>query len=297
MDIKITKGDVSKRLSELGIIAKDFIVSSIEIESDNDKMDGRDGYIDMGATFGERTIVVPFYFEGFDLLDVPLVRDELFRLVMDRKPFYIQEMRRKHRQGYKFVNPNEAATDEEDDHELFQKRYKVRLANSFEIEQTSVYGEGELVFVTVDTPFAESVGTTQDELTFTADVWQFGQGLYWSNDGEISYSHNTSTFRIYNAGDVEIDPRDLPLEIIFRGKSSNLQVTNNTTGDVWMYNGTTSDIENIFIRGVQSFKNSTSIFKDTNKSLITLAVGWNDFTITGTNGPFLIDFNHKFYYY
>lgn len=294
MDINITKGGTSKRLSDIGVIAKDFVVSSIEIEADNDKLEGRDGYIDNGATFGERTIVVPFYFKAHDLLDVPLLRDELFRLVLDKKPFYIQEMRRKHRQNYPFVKPNEPAPNIVDDHELFQKRYKVRLANVFEIDQMLEYGEGELVFVAVDSPFAESVGTTLDELTFTADVWGFGQGLTFE---EPKYEHNTATFRIYNAGDVTIDPREMPLEISFLGASTGLSITNSTTGDMWEYSGTTAVTDNIFLRGVQSFKNSTSIFKDTNKKLISIAPGWNDFTLTGTSGSFLISFEHRFYYY
>lgn len=294
MDINITKGGTSKRLSEIGVIAKDFVVSSIGIEADNDKLEGRDGYVDNGATFGERTVVVPFYFKAHDLLDVPLLRDELFRLVLDKKPFYIQEMRRKHRQNYPFVKPNEPAPNIDDDHELSQKRYKVRLANVFEIDQMLEYGEGELVFVTVDSPFAESVGTTLDPLTFTREVWQVGQGLTLE---EPKYSHNTTTFRIFNAGDVTIDPREMPLEIIYRGRSNGLEIKNNTTGDVWKYDGTTSDVENIFIKDVRSLKNGNSIFKDTNKKLITLAPGWNDFTLSGTLGVFLISFEHRFYYY
>lgn len=294
MDINITKGDTAKRLSDIGVIAKDFVVSSIEIEVDKDKLEGRDGYGDNGATFGERTIVVPFYYEAHDLLDVPLVRDEIFRLVLDKNPFYIQEMRRKRRQSYPFVKPSEPAPSLVDDHELFQKRYKVRLANVFEIEQMLNFGEGELVFVTVDTPFAESVGTTQNALTFPAAVWGIGLGLTLE---EPKYDHNTTSFRIYNAGDVPVDPREMPLEIIYRGKSNNLSITNQTTGDTWQYNGTTSDTENIFIRGVQSFKNSTSVFIHTNKKLITLAPGWNDITLSGTSGVFLISFNHRFYYF
>lgn len=295
MDFKITKGGLTKRLSDIGITAKDFIVSSIEVEADNDKMDGRDGYLDLGASYGERTIVVPFYFEATDLLDVALVRDELFRLVLDKKPFFIQEMRRKELKGYTFTKPSEAPADPVDDHDLFKKRYLVRLVNRFEIEQSLNTGEGELVFVTVGRPFAESVGTTLDPLTFPVEKWQVGQGLTLE---EPKYSHNTATFRIYNAGDVTVDPRDMPLEIIYRGKSSNLQIANNTTGDVWKYNGTTSDVQNISIKGVRSLiNNQQSIFKDTNKKLITLAPGWNDFTLTGTIGTFLISFEHKFYYY
>lgn len=295
MDCKITKGLKATKLSDIGVIAKDFIVSSIELEADDDKVEGRDGYFDNGASFGQRTIVVPFYFKAHDLLDVPLLRDELFRLVSDKKPFYVQEMRRKKAANYSFTKPNEAPVDSSEEHESFRKRYKVRLVNIVEIEQSLSYGEGELVFVSVGSPFAESEGTTLDPLTFTAEKWQVGQGLTLE---EPKYAHNTTAFRIFNAGDVAVDPRDMPLEIIYRGKSNGLEIKNNTTSDVWKYNGTSSDTENIFLSGIRSSKNNqSSIFKDTNKKLITLAPGWNDFTLSGTIGTFLISFEHRFYYY
>lgn len=294
MDINITKGDTSKRLSDIGVNAKDFVVSSIEIEVDKDKLEGRDGYRDNGATFGERTIVVPFYFEAHDLLDVPLLRDDLFRLVLDKRPFYIQEMRRAHRQSYPFVRPDEPAPAIVDNHELFQKRYKVRLANVFEIEQMLNFGEGELVFVTVDSPFAESVGTTQSELTFPAEAWQIGQGLMFD---ECKYIHSTKFFSIYNAGDITLDPIDYPMTIGYFGPSNNLEIYNETTGDVWKYTGSSTEGEMITLEGVRSLKNGDSIFPDTNMKLITLAPGWNDFALSGTTGEFLISFDHRFYYY
>src|SRR5690625_5736682 len=55
---------------------------------------GRHGYVDMGATYGSRTIRIPFYIDAHDLSDVALLRDKLFELVKDVEPFYIRELRR-----------------------------------------------------------------------------------------------------------------------------------------------------------------------------------------------------------
>jgi Phage tail protein len=154
-------------------------------------------------------------------------------------------------------------------------------------------GRFDVEFTTLS-PFAESIGTTLDPFTFDAELWQIGQGLT-AEDG-IVYTHSTSSFRIYNAGDVTIDPRVLPLKITFTGASTNLKITNTTTGDMWQYTGTTQAGDTITLDGVRSLKNGVSIFSATNRKLITIASGWNDFTITGASGSFTISFDFRFYY-
>ncbi|MCG6184237.1 phage tail family protein [Anoxybacillus sp. LAT_38] len=107
---------------------------------------------------------------------------------------------------------------------------------------------------------------------------------------------NQTSFSIYNAGDKTIDPRELPLTITFRGESANLTIINKTTGDTWQYTGTTVKSDFLVLDGIRSLKNGVSIFSDTNRKLITLVPGWNDFTITGASGYFEITFNFRFYY-
>jgi len=88
----------------------------------------------------------------------------------------------------------------------------------------------------------------------------------------------------------------LPLKITFTGASSNLTITNQTTGDMWQYTGTTQAGDTITLDGVRSLKNGASIFGQTNRKLITLKSGWNDFAITGATGAFEISFDFRFYY-
>ena len=56
---------------------------------------------------------------------------------------------------------------------------------------------------------------------------------------------------------------------------------NKTTGDVWQYMGTSNLNDEIVLEGIRSTKNGLSIFRDTNKRLITIAPGWNEFEIKG----------------
>ena len=110
------------------------------------------------------------------------------------------------------------------------------------------------------------------------------------------YTINSETeFSIYNAGDAEIDPRDMELVITFRGDSTNLNIENITTVEKWEYTGTTIVSDVLKLDGVRVTKNDLSVFRDTNYKSITLDKGWNAFIITGTTGSFELTFEFRFH--
>lgn len=156
-------------------------------------------------------------------------------------------------------------------HEPNQKRRWLVRSNGFEIEK-----------------YPPRVGTFEIEFSSPSP---FGESIK-----PVPYTFTTPTFRIFNAGDVDIDPRVFPLKITFTGASTNLTITNATTGDMWRYTGTTQTGDTITLDGVRSLKNGASIFGNTNRQLITIAPGWNDFSVVGTTGAFEISFNFHFYY-
>ncbi|SFA55672.1 Phage tail protein [Parageobacillus thermantarcticus] len=253
---------------DYGITLLTHSISSPSPRLVTEEIEGRDGYIEVDVTYGGRTIRAAFLMEAKDRQDFPLLRNEVFRIFATKELFYFHE-------------PNQ------------KRRWLVR-ANNFDIEKfPPIYGRFEVEF-TAPNPYAESIGTTLDPFTFDAELWQIGQGLIEADD--LKYVHNTPSFCIYNAGDIDIDPRVLPLKIEFTGASTNLTITNQTTGDSWQYTGTTVDGDTITLDGVRSLKNGSSIFGQTNRKLITLKSGWNDFTITGATGAFTISFDFRFYY-
>src|SRR5699024_413517 len=99
------------------------------------------------------------------------------------------------------------------------KRYKVRIANVIELDQSLTFGEGELEFETTELPFAESIGTSSDIdspelIPLIPELWQQG---FWNNtlsplkstsDTEIRYdkelflSPNTE-YTLVSNGDYE----------------------------------------------------------------------------------------------
>src|SRR5699024_11283961 len=150
---------------------------------------GSDGLIDRGIELGRREIVVPFFIDAEDLHGIATLRDKLFDLVIDKRPFYVRELRRNTYQtgSNKFIE---------------EKRYKVRISDAFDIEQEFTYGFGELVFETTDLPFAESVRTTLEGLKSYALLGSghnFNSGDYYVmiDDGKISLWNNVDDVDYY----------------------------------------------------------------------------------------------------
>ncbi len=257
-------------LAAIGITTRDFNPSSPSYEHSTEKIEGRNGVINTSTTHGARTINCSFYLKAHDLEDYALFRDEVFHIFRSEEPFYIIDSR----------NPG--------------KQWLVKGNNSFNVEQKRVYGFFEIEFVAFY-PFAESVGTTQDNFTTDSELWQFGQGLLVDEESQ-QYTFTTSSFRVYNAGNVAVNPKEVPLLIMFTGASSALKIKNVTTNEEWVYTGTTVNGDIIKLDGVKSLKNNTSIFKDTNYQLITIKQGWNEFEITGASGAFSISFAFRYYY-
>jgi hypothetical protein len=283
MDVEITKlSGESFRLSERDITVRDFVVGSPTINPVYSQIEGRHGRVDMGATFGSRSISVPFYYKAEDIHGVALLRDELMGLAVSAEPFYIREMRR-------------IIYGKGDNQYVSGKRYKVRLANPFEIDQQLEYGFGELRFETTDLPFAESIGTTadidRDGITYDSELWSYGMGLLYSDEAQ-KYTHNTRSFRIYNAGNIpRHHPFEQELKITIRNASQGYQLSNKTTGDIFKFNDQPNG--SIVIDGPVITDAGLIAFRKTNGHFITLAPGWNDFE---QNQDATVSFDFRFYY-
>lgn len=237
-------------LHELGIRTKDFIVAAPTYEHVTEKIEGMDGVIDLGSTLAPRNIRCLFKFGSKDWIDFARMRDDVFSLFDSKEAFYLIDRRQ----------PG--------------KRWKVKTADEYEIPQTGLYGDFEVTF-TAFSGRAESTGTTLQSSTFEH-----------LEDMPVEYTDyediHAVRFQVYNDGET-IDPRDINthLRITYKGESENLRLENKTTGDVWQYLGESLPEDKIVLDGIRSTKNDLSIFRDTNKRLITLVPGWNEFEITG----------------
>lgn len=269
MNVIISRLDgTTYNLKELGINTLYFRPESPSLRTDSETVG--DGEIDLGSYYNPRMIPASFFARALDNADYPLMRNEVFKLLQSKQSYYVTSS------------------------DMPGIRWKVKSEQTIDLERianTGVFGVNFKSF----SPYAESIGTTLDPLTFDAELWQMGQGL---TTEEPEYTHTTSSFSIYNAGDEEINPRipHTPVTIEFMGASTNLSIKNITTGDEWKYTGATYDLDTIKLDGIRSTKNNLSIFRDTNRKLITLDKGWNEFKVTGATGSFTISFDFRHYY-
>jgi len=271
MDVTIQRlNGASFIFSDYDIKTLDLVIDAPEPRTESETIEGADGYEDLGTTYEGRTLRGEFLLKAVDTADYPLLRNEVFRILDSREAFYLIDSR----------EPG--------------KRWLVKVAGKFSHEQIRTFGRFEVEFQSASA-YSESINTTLTPFELTDYPWQIGQGLIEADD--MVYKHSTTTFRIYNAGDVAINPRRYPLVIKYMGASTNLQIRNLTTLDTWSYTGTTSASETLEIRRTRSLKNGVvNVFSATNRKLITLAPGWNDFEIVGASGTFEISADFRFYY-
>lgn len=216
-----------------------------------------------------RQIQVEIFLEAYDFDDHYLLRDKLYEQLSQEEELYFHESR------------------------LPYKRWRVIIQG--DIIPTKGYRNSHytMTFLAIN-GYSESIASTLNKHEFSEDVWQFGMGLTFEPQ---QYIFDKPRFEVENLGNIKIDPRTMPLVIEFIGASNNLEIHNRTTGDIWKYNGTTTATQKITLNGINSYKSGTNILKDTNKQLITLDSGFNEFEIKGATGKMMITFDHKFYYY
>lgn len=243
-------------------------IPSNEISHETSTVEGL-GDIITNTTILNRTIPVDLMFLTNDIYDYYLLRDELNELFMRDEAFYIIFKREPY------------------------KRWKVKLAEQLATEPNRRAGAFTVYFRTVQR-YAESIATTSDLKEWDIDKWGWNNTIDWDED--LKYTFNSSSFSVGNLGSVPIDPREHELEIIVKGTFPNgITISNTTTGDTYQYNGALSSTDELKLTGIRTLKNSVSDFKNTNKKLLTLAVGNNQISVEGGTLT-SIAFNFRFLY-
>ena len=92
----------------------------------------------------------------------------------------------------------------------------------------------------------------------------------------------SNTFTVTNSGNLIVDPRVHNLRIELRGDVTKaLTITNQTTNESIVFNTTMSGNSVIAVDGIQYKKDGALITSKTNRKLISLAKGINNFTVEG----------------
>ena len=115
----------------------------------------------------------------------------------------------------------------------------------------------------------------------------------WS---EVIPVDGTTSFTVYNAGNVTVEPEsmDLTIQINNATSSGNLTLKNLTTGEEFKLNKNISG-RHISLNGMNILDGTVNAFRDSNRRLISLVPGDNQFEITGATFS-EVWFSFKYYY-
>lgn len=269
--LTITKQDESQtKVSEInGAELLEVSETSPQPTTQYQQLAGTDGSVDQGTTFGAKTITATFYLGAIDKYDWTLAVRDIWRLLFDYQAYYISWSRMPgirylvHCQPFEFTVINE-------------------IEATFQVQFIAFLGHGE------------SVGRTDtDPITMDSDLWQMiGQGF--PLDEDLIYTHMENSFRIFNAGDLPINPRQHELTIVIKGTGAPT-LTNETTGETFTYNDELAAGDELVLDGVFPMINGVHCGRSTNHGLISLATGWNAFTVSGLTNLEVI-FGTRFLY-
>lgn len=219
---------------------------------------GTDGSPFVGQTFAKRTFSEKFWlsFGGYE--DLVLAKHELYRLFGSRKLVRVR-------------------TDTSPGKVYFG------IPTPFDIAPISAGSNNANFSIPFDAPNGYRYSLYRsDALPSTADGWQFGMNL---PDQLPSYHFTSTSFRVYNASDIKIDPyyqrHDLKVTCKFNGNS--LKLTNTTNGSVWTYSKSNDGSHQIVLDGINAYLDGNLANVNTDYGTISLDPGWNSFTATGAS--------------
>ncbi|WP_232165098.1 phage tail domain-containing protein [Staphylococcus nepalensis] len=257
-----------------GVRPLDLLVSSIEKERKEQAIDGIPGVIDYGYNLKGREIKMNFMTEHYhDTYDHRLQRDEIYNL-FDSYP-------------YLYVSDNTVPS----------RVLKITIDGSFTPERYGYwYSTFEVDARISNLPYWRTKYTTQDIETngYSGLVEKFGtaDGI---NVDRTKYTFTETSFKVWNGGNVTVDPRNMMLYIKMFYVKGTGSITNKTTGEKlniindWKGNHLT-------IEGVKIIK-ATNVngLRDTNRKFISLVPGNNEIEIKGLEFT-KISFDFPYYY-
>lgn len=267
--------NMNKLQFPVGVKPLDFFVSSIEKERKEQSIDGVPGVVDYGFNYKQRETSLTFFLRHYHgEHDYFLLESELNAFLDSHEYFYISR------------------------NALPSRVMKVTIDGSFKPERIlgSMYAQLEVDARISSLPYWRTKYTTQDIEAngYSGLVEKFGtaDGI---NVDNTKYTFTETTFKVWNGGNVTVDPRNMMLNIKMFYVKGTGSITNKTTGEKlniindWKGNHLT-------IEGVKIIKaTNVNALRDTNRKFISLVPGNNEIEIKGLEFT-KISFDFPYYY-
>ncbi|MBF0793812.1 phage tail domain-containing protein [Mammaliicoccus lentus] len=258
--LKIIKQNSTVDAHELlpGFMFSELRMDSPEVVSNNLTISGKDGEMPGQLTFAPFNITLKCAFDGWDESDAYLAELKLREIFASRERYVVISSQMP---GIKF--PVEYVSINQNLEQIPFLEFEITLK--------------------VHKGYSESLYET-DQYDKTSDKWQFGNGLLVNDD--IQYKHNSTSFKIFNGSSDTIAPFPHRHKLIIKinvNAPNGFKLHNRTTGDVFEYKKAIKSNQQLIINGVYPTINGKRVGIDTNHEWLSLAPGYNDIEITGTN--------------
>lgn len=241
-----------------GLRFLDYEEEGVENRVNATEIQSVDGVLLSPSTFGPFNLKLRFFYRGDDVTDYKLVKQKLRGMLFKRTPYFINHS------------------------DMPGIKYAVYCEENAITDIAHKYGEFEITFV-VYKGYSESLYET-NQYDKTSDKWQFGNGLLVNDD--IKYKHNATSFRIFNGSSDTIAPFPHRHKLVIKinvNAPNGFKLINRTTGDVFEYKKALKSNQQLIINGVYPTINGKRVGINTNHEWLSLAPGYNDIEITGTD--------------
>ena len=273
------------------------MASGIKKRTGSDYSDGRPGRINYHSEDEYRTVTLTLQATAEDMHDITHLRDAINELFDGE--LMLREMRIKSAEiEYESMGQRTGELQLEAPEYVNGKQIKVAMVNSPEIDDATLVSTFTVEFETTESPYFETIYTTLElhDTGYSATAEKYGL-VDNIDDEKVKYRFTESNFTVYNAGNVMVEPESMMLNIIASAVQSdnNFTIRNKTTGEEVVLKRASAGHAFRIHGMVISLGGITNIFRDTNRSFISLMPGDNQFEIL--NGTFKeINFEFKFLY-
>lgn len=263
--MKVGNGDefnITDKIPDLKYLGVDDASSSPQFTNNYQDLSGKDGSSFVSQTLAKRTFNERFVLFTRNWEEYQLAKHEIYKLFGQRKLIRVRTDINSAKVYFGYVNAFDISP----------------------IQSGANYANLTIPF-DLPKPYRYSLYRSDSPYTFKQAGWQFGMNI--PSRDVLNYHFMTSSFRVYNASDIKVDPyfQNHGLKMIIKFNGSSLKVHNKTTDTTWTYNESSDGSHTIIWDGqlLSTYLDGNQVNGKTDFGHLSLDPEWNDIECTGAN--------------